>query len=141
MGKNFPYSSLFSAYFVSKQKKIGSIQPIILKLFADDFTQFILINLNENNTPVDFMFIDNEEFCGSDHNFYCEKSRHSIFNESEIFTYDLFKIESTNNDLTSYIDSITYKSFIQPSGSIKTSKIASARIVRSGPPNLAGPTF
>jgi hypothetical protein len=129
MDKDFLYSSLFSAYFVAKQKKIGTLQPIILKLTADDFSASVLINLNERNIPVSFLFIDGQEFCGSDHNFYCEKSTHSILNGTEIITYDLFHTESTNNNEISYTDSIVYKSIIKPDGTIKTNKIDSIRVI------------
>lgn len=35
MDKEFPYCSLFSVFFVSKQVKVGSIQPIIIRAVAD----------------------------------------------------------------------------------------------------------
>lgn len=130
MDVDFPYSSLVDVYFVAKQKKIGTLQPILLKLNGDDFNKTILINLNEENHPVSFLFVAGEEFCGSDHDFYCEKSTHSIFNNEEIITYDLVKTESSNNDDTSYTDSIVYKSIIKPDGTIETNKIDSVRITK-----------
>jgi hypothetical protein len=128
MDKDFPYSSLFSAYFVAKQKKIGNAETVILKLEADDFDKVILITLNETNSPIDYLDIDDEEYCGGGHLLYCEKVRHSILNNNEIITYDLFKTESSQNDLTSYTDSIVFKSIIKPGGRIETTKMDSIRI-------------
>lgn len=129
MDLDFPYSTLLNAYFVSKQKTIGAIQPIILKLFTDDFDALVLICLNSKNTPVDFFILDREEFCGSNHETYCEKSRHSILNGNEILTYDLYKVESSSDDKFLYTDSIVYKSSINADGKIKTLQTDSVRIL------------
>ncbi len=130
MDKDYLYSSFLMAYFVAKQKKVGNIQPILLKLFADDLNTTLLINLNEKNDPVSYLFVEGDEFCGSDHDSYCEKTRHSIFNNDVVLTYDLFKTESSNNEDISYTDSIVYKSIIQPDGNIETHRIDSVRVIK-----------
>jgi hypothetical protein len=130
MDKEFPYSSLFTASFVSMQDKIGTIQPIILKTVADDFSALVLINLNENNSPVDYLIVDRQEFCGNDDSIACEKYRHSIFKGNEITTYELFEITSNVDDRLFYVDSIVHKSIIDSKGHFKTKKTDSIRVTK-----------
>lgn len=132
--KNLPmdigylYSSFFIVSPVSKQNKIGYIQPIILHAFADDFSAFILVTLDSNHKPVDYLFVDNEEYCGEDEDEMCEKFTHSVFTGSEILSYNLYKFTSTINNELLYIDSISYKSKINKNGTISTIKSDSVRV-------------
>src|SRR5689334_1963867 len=53
--------SLETFYYISKQPKVGDVQPIIIWGSGDDFSELMLLTLDKKNKPIDSYSLS--EFC------------------------------------------------------------------------------
>ncbi len=119
-----------TSFFISKQKKIGNFQPIILSTFGVDNWCIMLVVVDSTFRPISHAILKGNYGAALrelNKNLYCEdeylysKIDENFITTSKITTY-------SNSDKEIYKDSINYKSIILKNGFIKTQKIDSIRI-------------
>jgi hypothetical protein len=119
-----------SSFFISKQKKIGNFQPIILSTYGVDNWCILLVVVNSHYTPISHIILRGNygsayEMINKDleyvDEYFCTKiDSNSITTTKTISYMNLFK--------EVYKDSINYRSEILKNGLIKTQRIDSFRI-------------
>ena len=126
--------SYVNAYYVSKQKKVGRCQPIIIYCSGDDYMSLILVVLDSINHAKSGIIIWGGEFGGpyeiNDSISCFAENRYSKLKDDCIKTYKVNSFARTKDEgfKTIYKDSIVYKSQILGNGLIKTQEIDSVRI-------------
>ena len=123
------------AYLISKQEKIGNIQPIIVQTNGTDFGALLLINLNEKGDEISGMFLNGGENSGPledlDSVLLLRPFKRSFFNYNQVNSYSLSAwVNKYKTNKPDIVDSVTYRSTIEMDGTIKTQKIDSVRIKR-----------
>jgi len=125
------------AYYVSKQEKIGRIQPIIIKVEGLDYSSLLLVLTDETGNIISEKILFGGEAGGPDEVsdtlvIFTPVSR-CCFNKNEIKTHSTIKIinpkleNPRQNSIPAKIDSINYLSIIDSKGNIETKKIDSTR--------------
>jgi hypothetical protein len=121
------------AYFISKQKKIGDLRPIIVFISGDDYGSFTMILLNKNGLPVDGYKLSGGLEAGpidnSDSSFVVETGSYSFINHNQITTIRLKSTEFTDS-LTkrpSITDSMVFKTTISKKGKFNTKLVLEKR--------------
>ncbi|HZX57485.1 MAG TPA: hypothetical protein VFE54_02125, partial [Mucilaginibacter sp.] len=134
LGINAKYCrDLMSAYFISKQDKVGDLQPIILSIGGDDYGSITMIIINSNNKPVGGVNLEGGFDAGPDdlsnEMIAYEAKSYSTIDDDKIITYRIKHIECTNDSLKkpTTIDSTIYASTIDKSGKIKTRIISNVK--------------
>lgn len=119
-----------TSYFISKQKKIGNFQPIILSTFGVDNWCILLVIVDSNYTPISHTILKGNygsAFKMINKNLdYVDEYLYSKIDENFITTRR--KISYLNSFKEIYKDSINYRSEILKNGIIKTQRIDSIRI-------------
>lgn len=117
-----------NAYFVSLQEKFGNYQPIILRVFGDDYDALTMIVLDNKENVVDHYTLSGGERPGpydiGDSLTVYQDDIESKLNKNKILSYRVikasFKDSTRNND---YLDSTIFNGYIKPtSGSISVKK-------------------
>lgn len=128
---------LTSAYFISKQKKIGTLQPIIICQWGDEFWSTDLIILDSNNIPVSDFPLHMESAHGPDSvigdsiDLYGGIKQYAEIDSNTIKWSELTVYKKDNDSITpETIDSIGYISTILPNGTITTKRTDSTRYKR-----------
>jgi hypothetical protein len=113
------------AWLVSKQDKIGDLQPIIvLEIGKADFEALALVILDKNYKPVSEFSLDEENPTNSEIGYPHRLNNYSFINNNEITSYRVTKnTDSAKRQIT--IDSNVFKSFIAPNGIITTKQVGS----------------
>lgn len=135
------YSYFMTSFFyISKQHKIGDIQPIIIWGNGDDYSELILLTLDQKGAPIDFYSLHKNDCSGT----WTEEDslmaicpiKQSTINSNIIKTYinnvcyPLDTIaQSTTSDFAR-IDSIAFESTILPTGKINSRQVDSVRFHR-----------
>lgn len=122
---------LLTAYFISKQKKIGDLQPIIVSIGGDDYGSLTMIILNKQGQPIDGYNLDGgmqpgPEDIGNVATKFDLKSYSKLKNR-EITTVRMDEIDykdTTKKDIQ--IDSNVFKTLIQTDGSFNTKQTVKA---------------
>ncbi|WDF81057.1 hypothetical protein PQ469_13685 [Mucilaginibacter sp. KACC 22773] len=128
---------LMSAYFVSKQKKIGDLQPIIVWITGDDYGSLTMIILNKQNQPIDGYNLDGgmqpgpEEIGDSLIKF--DLKSYSKLKNREITTVRMEETKHLDSTRTNVaIDSNVFKTVIQTDGSLNTKQTVKQHFVTQG---------
>lgn len=125
-----------SAAFVSKQKMIGDLQPIIVWVNGDDYESLIYILLDKTLKPVSHLVLFGGEHAGpvdefEDGTLQYPTLTHSFLKGDEIKWYALIEyVKPDTIDHPSTFDSINYLSKILPTGEITTKRLDSIRFER-----------
>jgi hypothetical protein len=123
-----------SFFFISKQHKIGDIQPIIILGSGTDYTELILLTLDKIGKPIDYYSLLKYDCAGTwsvgDSLVAICPIKGSSITSTKIKTYVkkiYYRPDNKTRTLTNYsrIDSITYKSTILPTGHFKTKRMDS----------------
>jgi len=129
LGVNEKYAGdLMSAYFVSKQNKIGNLQPILIKISGDDYGSLTMIILDKSDTPIDGYNVEGGKEGGpteiGDSLIRFEARRYSHINNNVITTYDINETDHTDTTKKQeLIDSEVYKTVINKNGTFSTRRI------------------
>jgi hypothetical protein len=123
------------AFLISKQEKIGNIQPIIIQTLGTDFDALLLVNLDQKGNFVFGTFLNGGENGGplseSDSLVICRPYIRCFFVNNHIKSYSLnAMIKDPNHNNIAIIDSINFESTIELDGTIKTQKLDSFRYKR-----------
>jgi len=115
-----------TAYFISKQEKVGDILPIVVYAGGTDYSALILITLDKNCNVVSSFILKGGD-CGWP---YCPV-KHSYLNKDKISSY-ILNVSYRQDFMTvpSTIDSISYLSKISADGKIETKRLDSTRYER-----------
>jgi hypothetical protein len=117
-----------NAYFVSLQEKSGNYQPIILRIFGDDYDALTMIVLDNTERVIDHYVLSGGKQPGpydiGDSLSVYQDDLESKLNRNRIVSYRVikasFKDSTRNND---YLDSTIFNGYIKPiSGSISVKK-------------------
>jgi len=129
---------MYDAQFLSKQVKIGKLQPIILSVGGTDYTMIWYIVLDENNVPVSCIILDGEncESFGEDFELtkrdsavtLCAKKK-NYFKENTIESQKLTITRLYEKEFE-IVDSVSYITTIKQDGSLSTEKLDSIRLRR-----------
>jgi hypothetical protein len=122
-------------HFVSKQNKIGSLQPIIVSVGAvHDYWALRLIILNKNGKAISYIDLDNPTYFPQDNKSYADYQieSYSTLKENEIISYRVAKFHyASKNPLKELVvDSVVLKSVIDAKGKISTKQIAKIRYTK-----------
>jgi hypothetical protein len=125
---------LLTAYFISKQKKIGDLQPIIVSIGGDDYGSLTMIILNKQGQPIDGYNLDGgmqpgPEDIGDVATKFDLKSYSKLKNR-EITTVRMDEIDykdTTKKDIQ--IDSNVFKTLIQTDGSFNTKQTVKTHFI------------
>jgi hypothetical protein len=129
------FPKVMYAYFIAKQEKLGDLTPIIISLNGDDYGALLYLLLDKDYKPVSYIELHGGQ-CGGpgpltrDSLMPLCTIKHSFLKGNEISSYILQPLLKFNQDLPAVIDSVTYKSVIQPDGRIVTKRIDSTRYKR-----------
>ena len=125
------------AFYISKQPKIGCIQPIIIQAFGTDFAALLLITVDESGNSVSGMFLNGGENSGpldvNDSVTVLRPIKKCFFNKNIIESYVLNITAISNHNLVEVpatVDSVRYVSEIDALGKITTKRIDSVRYKR-----------
>jgi hypothetical protein len=123
------------AFFVSKQERIGKVQPIIIKVTGTDYTSLILVTTNESGYILSSKILFGGENGGplnvSDSLLILPPFSRSYFNKNEIKTFSITaSINPNKNNIPAIIDSVNYLTTIDENGNIKTIETDSTRYKR-----------
>jgi hypothetical protein len=125
---------LMSAYFVSKQKKIGDLQPIIIWITGDDYGSLTMIILNKQHQPIDGYNLDGGMQPGpediGDSLMKFDLKSYSKLKNREITTVRMEETDytdTTKKDIQ--IDSNVFKTLIQTNGSFNTKQTVKKHFV------------
>ena len=132
---NYPVNFM-NAYFVSKQKMIGYLTPIVIYAEGDDFFALYYILLDSNYNPVSHfrMFGGNQggPIMNTDSTLTLPTVRHTYLN-GNLFTFytlnETIKPDSVKHSLS--FDSVNYSGTILPSGQIVVKREDSTRYRRA----------
>jgi len=119
---------LMKAYFISKQNKIGDLQPIIVQIGGDDYNSLTMIILDSYGKPLSGFNVSGGMDGGpteiGDSLISYEARSYSHINNNEITTYRITEIDHTDTTKKQItIDSNVFKSFIKLDGTISTKQI------------------
>ncbi|MCS3737354.1 hypothetical protein [Mucilaginibacter dorajii] len=122
-------------HFVSKQNKIGSLQPIIVSVGAvHDYFALRLIILNKNGKAISYIDLDDPTYFPQDHNSYTDyqTESYSVLDKNEIISYRVSKFRYANKGPVGelVVDSVVFKSVIDAKGKISTKQIAKNRYTK-----------
>jgi hypothetical protein len=118
---------------LSWQDKIGDLQPFIVRIDGQDYNGLVYIVLNKYNIPVSkFELTGGPYDVDADSTYIMHTYLHSVIKNNEIYSYKLYMYMWAGDSIKKpyNIDSILYKSVIQPDGSIVTTRIDSIRYSR-----------
>ncbi|MCS3737355.1 hypothetical protein [Mucilaginibacter dorajii] len=125
---------LMSAYFISKQKKIGDLQPIIVWITGDDYGSLSMIILNKLHQPIDGYNLDGGMQPGpediGDSLMKFDLKSYSKLRNREITTVRMEETDykdTTKKDIQ--IDSNVFKTLIQTDGSFNTKQTVKQHFV------------
>jgi len=136
LGVNEQYAAdLMTAYFVSKQKKIGDLQPILIQIEGDDYGSLTMIILDKNHKPIDGYNVDGGPQGGptelGDSLIKYEVRRYSHIKGTDITTYDITETDHTDTTKKQEtIDSEVFKTIIGTSGTFSTRRIVKTSFVK-----------
>lgn len=123
---------LMEAYFISKQKKIGDLQPIIVHITGDDYGSFTMILLDKTGLPVDGYNLSGGKLPGpidnGDSSFYFEANSYSFINQDRITTIRLQSTQFADSlKKPSITDSMVFKTTISKKGNFNTKLVLEKR--------------
>jgi hypothetical protein len=129
-GVNYVANDMW-VWLVSKQKKIGDLQPIIvLEIGKADFEGLALIILDRNRKPVNEFFLDEENPTNNKIGYPHTLNNYSFINKNEITSYRITEnTDSAKRQKT--IDSNVFKSFIAANGTITTKQVGKSHVTKS----------
>ncbi len=120
------------AIFVSKQKNIGSLTPIVVRVSGDDYNELFYVLLDRTFNPVSYFSLSGGQETGpddqTDSTIDLQAVTNSYIKGNEIISYSLkqlVKIDSLKE--YSVFDSVSYINKILPSGQIITTRLDSVR--------------
>jgi hypothetical protein len=122
------------SHFISKQSKIGDLQPIIVKTIGDDYSSILLIILDSNLKVISHFYLSGGFDAGpteiNDSISSWGEEKHSKIQGDVINSYVIRTLVWTDsrND-TAFIDSVRYKTRILKSGEFQTHKVDSIRYI------------
>lgn len=132
LGVNYKYvRDLMQAFFISKQQKIGDLQPIILFITGDDYGSTTMIVLNKYNKPISGFNLDGGMQPGpteiGDSLMEYEAKSFSLINANNITTVRINHTDCTDDSLRkpTIVDSTVFLSKIDKTGHIRTRKVMS----------------
>jgi hypothetical protein len=134
---NYKYSrDLMQAYFISKQKKIGDLQPIIIEINGDDYSSLTMIILNKMNVPVSGFNISGGMQSGpteiGDSLISYDKKSYSYINDNKILTYRIRETDYTDSTKKDeIIDSNVFASTISRTGKFITKQVTTKKFTKS----------
>ena len=128
---------LMSAYFLSKQAKIGNLQPIIFNIDGDDYWSETMILFDENYKPVNGINLSGGQQPGpteiGDSLTMYDKDSYSYINKNRITTIRISETDYTDSTRTDVIiDSSVFESIIHPNGYIQTKQTVKTRYIKKG---------
>jgi hypothetical protein len=123
------------AYLISKQEKIGKLQPIIILTSGTDFGALLMIILDEEGDEISGLFLSGGEDSGPledmDSVLLLQPYKRSFFVSNQINSYSLSaRVKTYKTNKPDIIDSVSYRTTIKLNGTIVTEKIDSVRIKR-----------
>ena len=125
-----------NAYYIAKFKKLGRVQPILIRVYGTDYDATFLVNLSDSNSVLHAEIIDGGENSGP------EESSDSLIILRPIIYYSINKDQINHSKIRvqfrpdghsekqATIDSITYISSIEPTGLLRTKQLDSVRYER-----------
>jgi hypothetical protein len=127
---------LMKAFFVSKQDKIGDLQPIIVHIGGDDYSSLTMILLDENNNFVSGYNISGGMDSGpeekGDSLISFEATSYSHLNDNKITTFRINETDHTDSTKKEVIiDSNVFVSVIGKAGKIVTKQTVKAHFLKS----------
>ena len=123
------------AYFLSKQEKIGDLQPIILLIDGDDYNSITIIILNKYNRPISGFNLTGGMNSGptekGDSVLEYESHGFSLIDGRNITSVRFNHIDFISDSLKkpSIIDSVVFSTLIDKVGHIKTRKLMSKKFL------------
>ena len=136
LGVDADYSRKFIlSHFISKQEKIGHLQPIVIYSTADDYQSLIFAVLDSALNPISHLVLSGGQFAGpyevNDSLSSWGDETFSKINASEIQTHvsKIYVWTDERND-SAFIDSLAFSSYVKSNGSIETKLIDSLRLKR-----------
>jgi hypothetical protein len=125
---------LMHIWFVSKQNKVGDLQPLVVSLEGKDYSSFIMIILDKYNKPVQGLIL-NENSGPTNYDGSTNWVSHKIYsqiNNNEITTYHVNETSHTYPAKSQIIvDSTVFKSLISKGGNILTKQVVKARFKKT----------
>lgn len=130
-------SKFLNVVFVSIQKKIGELTPIIVSVKGDDYESLIYLLLDNTGKSISHFIMhggfDGGPMEGPDETLELSPVKHSFLKGNEISWYtrtEFMRPDSVQHP--SIFDSVNYISKILPSGKIETKRLDSVRFERMG---------
>lgn len=123
-----------TAYFVSKQRKLGNLQPLLIRLAGDDYGSLTLIVLDKDNKylsgyNVSGGFNSGPDEQGDSLETY-ETRSYSHLKNNRISTYYIYETDPMDTvKTTALIDSNAFESIIGANGSITTRQIGEVHYI------------
>jgi len=123
------------AYLISKQEKIGNIQPVIIKTGGTDFSALILLTLDNNGNTISGIYLNIYDGSGPvidlDSTMLLPPFTRCYFDKNKINFYLLSAWVNKYKDIPATIDSVSYQSIIDTNGNISIQKLDSVRYKRN----------
>jgi hypothetical protein len=136
LGVDANYSGKFIlSHFISKQEKIGNLQPIIIYTTGDDYQSLILAVLDSTLNPISHIVLSGGLFSGpyevNDSLTCWQNETFSKINGKDIQSYisKTYVWTDSRND-SAFVDSLVFSTKIRANGTIDTKQTDSLRIKR-----------
>jgi hypothetical protein len=126
---------LMQAYFISKQRKVGDIQPIIIHISGDDYTSLTMILLNKNGEYVSGFNISGGMDGGpteiGDSLLSYEAKSYSNINNDQLTTCRITETDHTDTAKKQVIiDSNVFQTIVTPNGNFITKQTVKVRYIK-----------
>ncbi len=121
-----------NVHFISKQQKIGDIQPILVMIRGDDYQSLTMILFDKNLNPVDGFNVcggfDSGPYVHGDTSMIYPDNRYSTINNDKITTYRITEKHFDDSlKMPTVVDSVVLQSLIRTTGKITTKTIGYRR--------------
>lgn len=123
----------FTAHFVSKQQKMGNLQPITLRVLGTDYLAHWLVLLDDQCNPVSRFYLEGEGCEGpseTDSTMMDCPTKQNRFSKNAIESCEIRQINYTDGTGRKIIDSLFYRTTISDSGELKTLLVDSIRTIQ-----------
>jgi hypothetical protein len=136
LGVDSDYSEKFIlSHFISRQEKIGPLQPIVIYSTGDDYTSLMLVILDSTLNPISHIVLSGGMFGGpyevNDSLTSWGDETFSKINGSEIQSYvSKTYVWTDSRSDSAFIDSLVFSSKIRNDGTFDTKLIDSLRVKR-----------
>lgn len=131
-----PYEAQYRKFYLfSKQKKEKEYQPIVFFVVGDDYSALTLLTIDSLGHPIDKINIDGGYWGGpteiGDSLLLSMEPTFSKLEKNQIIMSRSTYYERINETDSFFVDSVVYKSRIDPKGKITTTMIDSLRLEKT----------